>query len=186
MSRTNPFKKKRRAASQILLMYGEGLEDETFLKYLKSIYHSRDTGTSIKIYNGRGGNPSSVIIRAVHEPGGYSHRIVVLDNDKGASEMQQARQEAISRSIDLIENTPCLEAILLAILNDGKNYSDKQSSWCKSEFESNYLDEKKRTEINEYGKIFPKMLLDIQRSKVSELNKLIALMEGNFFSYYRK
>ena len=78
----------------------------------------------------------------------------------------------------MIENTPCLEAILLGILNDGKNYSDQQSSWCKSEFESKYLDKKKRTEQNEYGKIFPKSLLDKQKAKVPELQKFISIMEG--------
>ena len=67
--------------------------------------------------------------------------------------------------------------MLLAVLNDGKNYSDKQSAWCKQQFQSNYLDKKKRTELNEYGKIFPKTLLDEQRAKVRELGMLISTME---------
>ena len=130
------------------------------------------------IRNGKGGNAVNIIVDASNAPGGFDKKIVVLDNDKGDAEMRQARQEAINRDIELVENTPCLEAILLAILNDGKNYSNKQSSWCKSEFESKYLDKKKRTELNEYEKYFSKGLLDAQRSKISELNKLVLIMEG--------
>ena len=176
MSRTNPYKKKRRAASQTLLMYGEGLGEEMFLRYLKGLY-ARDSGVAVTIRNGKGGNAVNIVIDASNAPGGFDKRVVVLDNDKGDSEMQQARQEATNRGIELIENTPCLEAVLLAVLNDGKNYSDKQSAWCKQQFQSDYLDKKKRTELNEYGKIFPKILLDKQRAKVRELGMLISTME---------
>ena len=65
----------------------------------------------------------------------------------------------------------------MAVLKDGKNYSYKQSAWCKQQFQSDYLDKKKRTELSEYGKIFPKTLLDKQRSRVHELGKLISTME---------
>lgn len=177
MSRTNPHKKKRRAASQTLLMYGEGLGEEMFLKYLRGLY-ARDSGVAITIRNGKGGNALNIIVDASNAPGGFDKRIVVLDNDKGNEEMQRARQEATSRDIELVENTPCLEAILLAILNDGENYSSRQSSWCKGEFESKYLDKKKRTELNEYGKCFPKSLLDKQKTKIAELQKFISIMEG--------
>lgn len=168
MSRTNPYKKKRRAASQTLLIYGEGLGEKTFLKYLHGLY-AWDSGVVVTIRNGKGGNALNIIIDASNAPGGFDKRVVVLDNDKGDEEMQRARQEATKRNIELVENTPCLEAILLAILNDGENYSGRQSSWCKSKFESKYLDKKKRTELNEYGKYFPKSLLDKQKTKITEL-----------------
>ncbi len=180
MSRTNPYKKKRRAANQTLLVYGEGLGEEIFLKYLRNLY-ARDSGVAVTIRNGKGGNAVNIIIDASNAPGGFDKRIVVLDNDKGDAEMQQARQEAIKRGIELIENTPCLEAILLAILHDGESYFDKQSSWCKNEFESKYLDKKKRTELSEYGKYFPKGLLDKQKAKLQELDKLISIMDGSEF-----
>ncbi len=176
MSRTNPYKKKRRAASQTLLMYGEGLGEEMFLKYLKGLY-TRDSGVAVTIRNGKGGNAVNIVIDASNAPGDFNKRVVVLDNDKGGAEMQQARQEATNRGIELIENTPCLEAVLLAVLNNGKNYSDKQSAWCKQQFQSDYIDKKKRTELSEYGKIFPKTLLDKQRVEVRELGMIISTME---------
>lgn len=176
MSRTNPYKKKRRRASRTLLMYGEGLGEEMFLKYLRGLY-SRDSGVAITIRNGKGGTATNIIINAVNEPGAFDRRIVILDNDKNDQEMNRARTEAKQKGIELLENSPCLEATLLSILRIGQSFSNKTAAWCKSEFESNYLDKKKRTELGEYGKIFSKTILDTQRANVSELNTLISLME---------
>lgn len=177
MSRTNPFKKKRRSANKTLLVYGEGLAEEMFLKYLRGLY-AHNSNSAVKILNGKGGNAVNIVIDADNTPGAFDRKIVVLDNDKTSGEMTQARDEAKKRNIELLENSPCLEAMLLSVLNNGASYANKDSSWCKGEFESKHLDKKKRTEPNEYIKIFPKTLLDAQRSKVSELNNLISLMEG--------
>lgn len=102
--------------------------------------------------------------------------LLVLDNDKAGEEMKKARQEAKKKGIELIENTPCLEHMFLLIL--GRKASGKNSTWCKSEFESNYIGVKKRDDISECKKFFPKELLEEQRLKIPELNKLISLMEG--------
>ena len=177
MSRTNPYKKKRRAASQTLLMYGEGLSEEMFLKHLRGLY-SQNSNIAVTIRKGKGGDAISVVIDAANAPGAFDRKIVILDNDKGNAEMTKARQEAKRRSIILFENTPCLEAILLLVLNDGGTFNSKTSGWCKKEFESKYIDKKKRTEPSEYEKVFPKTLLDKQRSKNLKLNTLISFMEG--------
>ena len=163
MSRTNPYKKKRRSASRTLLMYGEGLGEEMFLKYLRGLY-SRDSGVAVTIRNGKGGTASSIISNAVNEPGAYDRRIVILDNDKSEQEMNRARIEAQQKEVELLENSPCLEATLLAILRPGQSFSGKTSAWCK-------------TELDGYGKIFSKATLDTQRVNIPELNTLIYLME---------
>lgn len=177
MSRTDPYKKKRRSTKSTLLMFGEGLYEEIFLKHLKSIY-SRNSGVSIIIRNGKGGNAIDIVINAGREPGDFDQRIVVLDNDKDQNEMELARAKAKQKGIELLENSPCLEAMLLSVLKNGVSFSVKQSDWYKNEFESNYLDKQKRTDIQEYEKIFPKHLLDERRKQITELNKLISLMEG--------
>lgn len=176
MSRSNPYKKKRRSASRTLLMYGEGLGEEMFLKYLRGLY-SRDSGVAVTIRNGKGGNATNIIINAVNEPGAFDRRIVILDNDKSAQEMNHARREARQKGVELLENSPCFEATLLVILRPRQSFLGRTSAWCKSEFESNYLDKKKRTELGEYDKIFPKITLTAQRRNVPELNTLISLME---------
>lgn len=179
MSRSNPFKKKRRAASKTLLVYGEGLGEEMFLRHLKRLY-TYGSNTAVTVRNGRGGDAASIVINADNTPGDFNKKVVVLDNDKGPEEMDLARQEAQSRNIELFENNPCLEAMLLGILNDDANYKTKGSSWCKNQFQSQYIAKKKRSDMREYERVFPKSLLDAKRSKVSELNGLIRLIEGNF------
>lgn len=176
MSRTNPYKKKRRSASRTLLMYGEGLGEEMFLKHLRGLY-SRNSGVAVTIRNGKGGTAKNIITNAVNEPGAFDRRIVILDNDKSKKEMDQARAEARQKGVELLENSPCLEATLLATLRPGQSFSGKTSAWCKNEFESNYLDKKKRTELNGYGRILPKTILDAQRKNITGLDMLISLME---------
>ncbi len=175
MSRTNPYKKKRRQANKTLLVFGEGLGEEIFLKYLKSLY-SYKSNVAITIRKGRGGNAQGIIIDADRTPGAFDKKIVVLDNDKAKIEMIKARQEAKNRNIEIIENTPCLEFLLIMILN--KKPVGKNSCWCKEEFESKHLDRKKRGELSEYVKLFPKKLLDAKRLRILELDKLILIMEG--------
>ena len=175
MSRTNPYKKKKRQASKTLLVFGEGFDEEMFLKHLKSLY-SYKSNVAITIKKGKGGDAKNIVIDADKTPGAFDRKIVILDNDKTKTEMTKARQEAKNRNIELIENTPCLEHLLVSILD--KKPSGKNSDWCKGEFESKYLSKKKRGELSEYIKLFPKKLLDIKRLKISELNKLILIMEG--------
>jgi len=175
MSRTNPYKKKRCQANKTLLVFGEGLGEGMFLKHLKSLY-SYKSGVAITVKGGRGGSAHNIVIDADKVPGAFGRKIVVLDNDKTKAEMTNSRQEAENRSIELIENTPCLESLLLTILD--KKPAGKSSDWCKSEFEAKYLERKKRGEPDEYEKLFPKKLLETKRSDISELNKLILVMEG--------
>jgi len=119
-------------------MYGEGLGEEIFLKYLRSLY-AYNSGVSVTIRNGKGGNSKNIVINAINEPGDFERRIVILDNDKSQMEMTDALEEAKKRGVEILENSPCLEATLLLIFRPGKNFSTKKSSWRKSEFESNYF-----------------------------------------------
>lgn len=156
-------------------MFGEGFNEEMFLKHLRALY-SYESNVAITVKKGKGGDAQNIIIDADKILGSYDRKIVVLDNDKSKVEMLKARKEAQDRNIELIENTPCLESLLLSILE--KKPSGKTSAWCKSEFEEKYLDQKKRGEPNEYIKLFPKKLLEARRLKIIELNKLILIMEG--------
>ncbi len=177
MSRTNPYKEKHRIAKQTLLMYVEGLGEEMFLKYLLQLYN-RDSGVSVKIKNGKGGAPKNIVIGAANEIGDFDSRVAIVDNDRGDRERNNARSEAKDRDINLVEHSPCLEALLLSILHNGKSFSNKNSVWCKKEFESKYIEKKKRKEISEYKKVFPLTLLDEMRQKIEELETLVSFMEN--------
>lgn len=175
MSRTNPQKKKRRQAKRTLLVLGEGLGEKVFLDHLKALY-SYDNNIDIKIIRGKGGSADRIVADTDKIPGDYDRKVVVLDNDKAEAEMKKARQDAKKKGIELIENTPCLEHMFLLILD--KKANGKNSTWCKNEFESNYIREEKRGDKNECQKLFPKELLEEQRLKIPELDRLISLMEG--------
>jgi len=177
MSRTNPLKQKRRLAHRTLLVFGEGLCEEVFIKHLKKLY-SYNSNVAITVRRGKGGTPADVVIDSDKIPGDYETRVVVIDNDKNQKEMELARQEAKTRKIILIENTPCIEALLLSVLNNGKDFTRKTSDWCKKEFEKKYIEKKKRSEPEQYERLFIKSLLDSCRSKSSVLDTMIRLMEG--------
>lgn len=176
MSRTNPFKKKRRSAKTAMLVYGEGQSEEIFLKYLRKVY-TRDSGVAITIKKGKGGTPEGVVKSAINYAGDFDRKIVVIDNDKSKTEMVKARGKAKEHNIELIENTPCLEALLLNILKD-IDFGSKSSAWCKREFENKYIAKKQRTETHRYEKLFPKKHLEKQRKKITVLDQIISTMEG--------
>jgi len=177
MSRTNPNKKKRRSASKAVLIYSEGLADETFLKHLKGIY-SFNSSVAVKIVRGRGGSADGIVMQAFRIQGGFSRRFVALDSDKGKRETEKARKIAEEKAISLLESNPCLESLLLSILNEGKSFSHKTSNWCKKEFVSKHIDGKKRGDLDCHKKLFPKNLLDKMRRKISELETIICIFEG--------
>lgn len=158
-------------------MFGEGLAEEIFLKHLRSLY-ARNRGVAVTIRNGKGGDAVSIVVNATNEPGDFNRRVVILDNDKSEEEMKRAHEEAQQRNVELLENNPCLEAVLLSILRPGQDFSNKSSAWCKKEFESNYMDKSKRSDVGEYEKVFPRQTLDDRRRDISALNVLIVLM-GN-------
>lgn len=175
MARSNPYKHKRRFAKTTLLVFGEGLGEEMFLKHLKSLY-CFESGTAVTIRKGKGGTADAVVIDAA-KAGDYDRKVVIIDNDKPPTEMDHARREAANRGIELIENTPCLEALLLTVLDLKNTPQGKTSAWYKSNFESKYIDKKKRSEPAEYTKRFPKSLLNESRKSLSTLDQLIKLME---------
>ena len=158
-------------------MYGEGLGEEIFLKYLKRLYIDNNK-IAIKIKSGRGGSPKSLVVGALKEIGSFGKKIVVLDNDRGKKEIEEARDKAREKSIVILENSPCLEATFLSILHPEKEFSNKKSKWCKREFKAKYVKGKNRTDLEEYKRVFPKQILDKRKSEVPELEILINLIQG--------
>lgn len=177
MSRSNPYKKKQRSAKLTCLIYGEGQAEEVFLKYLRGLY-AKDSGIAITIKRGKGGTADGIVLSAIRHIGAYDKKCVVLDGDKPKTEMERMRKLAADHGIRLIENTPCLESLLLAILEPNENLSGKTSTWCKSRFEKNFIEKKQRTELHRYEKLFPKSVLNTARKRVGSLNKIILVLEG--------
>lgn len=55
------FQKKNRGVKKTILMYGEGLTEKVFLKYLKWLYID-NSKMAVKIKSGRGGSPKSLVM----------------------------------------------------------------------------------------------------------------------------
>jgi hypothetical protein len=175
MSRTNPYKKKRRQANKTLLFFGEGMNEEIFLKYLRGLY-ACNNDVAVTIKKGRGGDAENIVLDAIKVPGGFNRRVVILDNDKPKNEIKKARQLAKKKKIRLLENTPCLEHLLLLILSSNEVSSDSKK--CKKIFEEKYISKSHRKEIYEYDKHFPKDLLEEKRKLIKLLDYIIRIMEG--------
>jgi hypothetical protein len=175
MSRTNPYKKKRRQANKTLLFFGEGMNEEVFLKHLRKLY-CYDTNVAVTIKKGRGGDAKNIVLDAYKVPGEFNRKVVILDNDKPKNETKKARQLARDKEIELLENTPCLEHLLLLIL-DSKEIS-ANSKRCKKIFEEKYIEKTQRKEMYEYDKYFSKKLLDKKRENIKVLDDIIKIMEG--------
>ncbi len=147
------------------------------MKHLRSLY-SYKSNVAITIRKGRGGNPRNIVLDADRVPGDFDRRIVMLDNDKSYKEMGKATLEAKRRGIELFKNNPCLEFFLISIID--KRPGGKKSIWYKKEFESKYLGKKKRGELEEYEKLFPKPLLNTKRVEIPALDQLISIIEGKY------
>lgn len=177
MSLIKSYGRKHRSVKKTFLIIGEGLGEVVFLKHLKSLY-SLDNNTDVRIRKGKGGSAESVVIDACLYRGDFFKRSVVIDNDRGEEMMKKAREEAEKRGINVIENLPCLEALLLSILENAKQFDKETTKWCKKEFHSKYLDEKTRRDPEKFAAKFPKSLLDKQQLKIPMLKTLILLVQG--------
>lgn len=108
----------RRIARHTVLIVGEGKTEWAFLRHIRSLYIVRDCGVSAKIGNVRGGGPDLVVDYAIKQRKNaeYDRVAVLLDTDR---EMPAEAQEcAESEEIQIIGSTPCIEGLLLKILDE--------------------------------------------------------------------
>ena len=165
----------KRKAQKTLLFVGEGPTEKAFLDYLKELYHQRWSGISIKNKSADGGSPDDIIRKAVKwvQFESYDNGCVLLDADIPIPE--PSRKKASQKGINLYIPSPCIEGLFLKILGDFSHINPDTQS-CKSEFHRKYLTEDEATEKDNYRKIFPKELLDRNRT-IPPLDALIRIFE---------
>ncbi len=125
---------------------------------------------------GRGGSTFGLVEDAARLEG-FDRRLVKLDNDRNPKEMAKAKAIAEKRGITLAITTPCLEGLLLAILQIGKDFSSWSSERCKREFETKYIPKDKRTTPEAYPRHLTKAKIDAARAQLQELNELLSFIE---------
>lgn len=164
-------RRKRKVVRKTLLIVGEGMHEEFFLKHLKSIYEDTEE-IRVKVQKANGGSALSVLGYASRISAGYDSVLVVIDNDRGETEARKASELAKRCNIELILNTPCLEATLLRILDHKLPKSGSVNH--KNLFEEFYLPRSKRAFSSEYDRLFPKSTLEKQRKKIDSIERIIA------------
>lgn len=179
MSRTNPYKKKKRTAKNTVLFFVEGFHEQVFFQFLKGKY-GRNTGVRVSIKNAKGGNPDNMACKAMRIGLDYDYIYIIIDGDVLLSDKLRKLVKD-SKKTTLVENKPCLETMLLNILESNHNFFNYSSKKCKKEFQKKYIRAKDRGKIDKYTKVFNQALLEEARSRVSNLDIILSVLEGNIF-----
>ena len=170
MSSNSP---KRRAILRTVLIVGEGACEVAFLNHLKTLFVKRGCGVSVKISNANGKGSAHVVDFAIRQSQNTAYDVVAALLDTDDVWTDALKNDAEENEIKLVPSSPCLEGLLLEILDEFKMDS------------SQHLKEKmhpklsgKKTEATSYATLFTVELLEERKTKVASLNTLIQLMQG--------
>jgi hypothetical protein len=166
-------KKKKRPLKETLIIVGEGPTEVAFIKHLRSLYGTGNLQVTAKSAGGKG--PSNVIGDAIgtFENSGADRVAALLDTDLA---WPQAKIKAAQqKKITLIGATPCIEGLLLEILNQPMPRPCNNFT-CKKAMHPQLKG--RETDKNSYQQLFTKHLLDEAKSRVNVLNNLIKLIIG--------
>jgi len=168
-----------------ILLFGEGKTEAVFLSHLRDLY--RVPGTVAKVEHGRGGSAPTVVRGAIRiaSLADYSDILVLLDSDRADGPVPPEWCE--DPRLVIKYSSPCLEALLLEILGDGKlpglRHGASASARCKSHFQSAYLGTDRSSHV--LGRLkktlqakFPLRLLEEARTRIPVLNEMIHVIRG--------
>jgi len=177
MSRTNPYKRPRRAVKATALLVVEGETEEAFCKYLK-IEYNRDCGLAVTIHNAYGFSPDSIIEQARKQccQKSFDRVFILMDEDFEITLQKSHRTVRSLRAVIWRSGPQCIEGFFLKLL--GKN-PPATSKECKREFHKVALSETEKLERESYKKILPRIALEELRSFHPHLNNLIKLFSNN-------
>lgn len=156
-------------ASRTLLLVGEGKDEVGFLTHLKNLFSPRGCGLHVKIINARGKGAKHVVDYALRHQanGGYDYYAVLLDTDTDFNDQLIKKSESLG--LILLPSEPCLEALLLRILDiEMSIYNDLKKQLQR------YV--KNSTQKESYAQHFTKETLEAMRSEIPTLDKLIELL----------
>lgn len=163
----------RRRTKKTRLVYCEGAHDKTFLDCLKYVYATDAYNVDIK--RGTGGGQVHLAEEAIKRGRAYDEQYLKIDGDRPEDEMEQADGVAADGSVVVIRTIPCIERLLINILEPSKRISSWGSPRLKNYFEANHIPEDKRTDVRVYKAIFTKTVLDNAKPQLPELQALIDL-----------
>lgn len=169
-----------RHTKKTVLIVGEGPTEKAFLQYLKDMYVTREMDIAVKVECGSGGSPKSVVEKAVRLKGSraYDKCFVLVDADlpfETDGELEKRMRK--KPRIEILNATPCIEGLLLAILDSNFSQQATTSDESKRIFETKHLPEDKKTDKRSYERIFSKQVIEERRREVPELDAVLKAME---------
>lgn len=161
--------KRRRQAKKTVLFIGEGITEQAFLDYLKSIYISRGCGLSVKVQAANGGSPACILDYAIKQTRNraYDRVAVLLDTDKEWG--QKVKQDAKKNKIELIGSAPCIEGLILQLLKQPVPYA---SDDCKKHGQK--LFKGKLTQKESYAEHLPMEYLADIKAEFPVLERILS------------
>ena len=131
----------------------------------------------VKVECGSGGSPQSVVEKAVRlkSSSSYDKCFVLVDSDV-AFEPDRELQKRMNKKprIEMLNATPCIEGLMLAILKHPKFSQTKTlSDECKRMF-NEYVPEDKKTDKRVYEGVFSKEILETRRKDIEHLNDILS------------
>lgn len=177
---SRPRQKIRRTKKTILIV-GEGPTDKAFLQHIKQLYVTREMDIAVKVECGSGGAPKSVVERTVRLKGSrsYDKCYVLVDADLPFEPDSDLEKRMRKRPrIEMLKATPCIEGLLLAIL-EYPDFSQQSTTSDKSKkaFKAKYLSEDKKIDKRSYERIFSRQIIEERRKAVPELDAILKAME---------
>jgi len=162
-----------RHTQRTLLVVGEGDCEVAFLNHLRGLYAARGCGVRVTLRNAHGKGPEHVVDFAVRQcrSADYDLRAALLDTDLPWP--PRITRDARARRILLIPSDPCLEGLLLHILD---RTVPETSNACKRALRA-VLDGRP-TAAPSYVPLFDRVLLEKHRRSVRSLAWLLDLFEG--------
>lgn len=159
-----------REVRRTLLIVGEGLAEEAFLRHLKALYVERGSKVvTIKNAKGKGGRHVLSYALGQRKAADYDQIAALLDTDKDWDDAQRAR--ARREGVEVVEATPCLEALLLAV---ARRPVPPSTAECKREAERLFGRPAHDEQI--YPRHLPREVLDVARPLVPALAQLFRLL----------
>jgi hypothetical protein len=166
--------REARKIRKTLLLVGEGDTEEAFLKYLRSRYCTNGQGVNATVCNAHGKGPQHVVVSAIRQSrnADYDRVVVLMDTDIpwDAETLKQAE----SNDIVLVGSQPCVEGLLLDILEQP---IPEASRACKDAIQKK-IPGVDLTEAKNYQTHFSYQVLESARRKIAELDNLLKYIEG--------
>lgn len=165
----------KRSVIRTVLIVGEGKSEVAFLRYLKSIYHNRGCGVTVKIKDAHGKGPEHVVKYSIRQKRNAEYDLIMAFMDTDIRWTNALRKKAKTYKVNLVGTEPCFEGLVLKIANENVPEACVD---CKARCKELYGDVLKDEDC--YDRVLPRELLDAKCNEIDALGKLVRAFTGEF------